>query len=72
VRKEIMTTAEMLIQEGIEKGIEKGREEGSYQKACQTARAMLKEGSLDYKKIASFTSLTLEDIERMAKQIRDL
>jgi hypothetical protein len=60
VRKEIMTTAEMLIQEGIEKG--------AYQKACQTAKAMLKEGSLDFKKIASFTSLTLEDIERLAKE----
>jgi predicted transposase/invertase (TIGR01784 family) len=80
VRKEIMTTAEMLIQEGIEKGreegiergreegIERGREEGAYQKACQTAKAMIRAKKLEYKEIASYTDLTLEDIERLAKE----
>jgi predicted transposase/invertase (TIGR01784 family) len=88
VRKEIMTTAEMLIQEGIERGIERGiekgiekgiemgkeegreegREEGAYQKACQTAKAMIRAKKLEYKEIASYTDLTLEDIERLAKE----
>jgi predicted transposase/invertase (TIGR01784 family) len=63
MRKEIMTTAEMLIQEGIEKG----RKEGAYQKASQTARAMLKKG-MDHHIIAEVTDLTLEDIERLAKE----
>jgi predicted transposase/invertase (TIGR01784 family) len=60
VRKEIMTTAEMLIHEGMEKG--------AYQKACQTARAMLKK-DMDQHIIAEVTDLTLEDIERLAKEI---
>ncbi len=60
VRQEIMTTAEMLIQQGIEKG--------AYQKACQTAKAMIRAGKLEFSEIAAYTDLTLEDIERLVKE----
>jgi predicted transposase/invertase (TIGR01784 family) len=68
VRSEIMTTEEQLIQKGIEEGIEKGIEQGSYQKACQTAMAMIRAKKLEYREIAEYTDLTLEDIERLAKE----
>jgi predicted transposase/invertase (TIGR01784 family) len=61
MRSEIMTTEEQLIQKGIERG--------SYQKACQTAKAMIRAKKLDFKEIAIYTDLTLEDIERLAKEI---
>jgi predicted transposase/invertase (TIGR01784 family) len=64
VRQEMMTTAEMLIQQGMEKG----REEGAYQKACQTAKAMIRAGKLQFTDIAAYTDLTLEDIERLAQE----
>ncbi len=62
VRQEMMTTAEMLIQQGMEKGIE----EGAYQKACQTAKNLLKKG-ISPMIISEATDLTLEEIERLSK-----
>ncbi len=64
VRQKMMTTAEMLIQQGIAKG----REEGSYFARCQTAKAMIRAGKLDFTDIAAYTDLTLEDIERLAQE----
>jgi predicted transposase/invertase (TIGR01784 family) len=54
---------------GKEEGIEQGVEKGAYQKACQTAKAMIHAGKLEFSEIAAYTDLTIEDIERLAKEI---
>jgi predicted transposase/invertase (TIGR01784 family) len=56
---------EMNLRDHYKKGIEKG----AYQKACQTAKAMIHAGKLEFSEIATYTDLTIEDIERLAKEI---
>jgi predicted transposase/invertase (TIGR01784 family) len=67
VRQEMMTTAEMLIQQGMEKGIAKGIEKGSYSARCQTAKAMIMK-KLNLNIIAEVTDLPMDTIRELARE----
>ncbi len=60
---------DLILQEGIERGIEQGIEQGSYNARCQTAKAMIRAGKLDLSDISVYTDLTIEDIERLSKEV---
>lgn len=51
-------------EEGMEKGLGQGKEEGKHETALAIARKM-KEEKFDIDKIAGFTALPIEEIERL-------
>lgn len=55
-------------EEGIEKGIEKGIVEGKRQEKEQVAKKLLKNG-IPIEIIIESTDLTLEEIEKLGKQL---
>jgi len=66
----IMTTAERLIQEGIQKGIQegiqKGRIEGMKEKAIKVARKLLMKG-MSIEEVAELTELPEEEIIKLTQ-----
>ena len=51
--------------EGIREGILEGKHEGMYNEKIETAKRMLKDGTLPIDKIAEFTSLSIEKIQEL-------
>ncbi len=58
----VMSTAEVLIQQGIQQGLSRGE----YNKAVETAKRMLIEG-FDIDVVVRITGLSVEEVERLKK-----
>ena len=52
---------EQSLQEGLEEGMKVGRKES----AVETAKRMLADGHLSLEKIAEFTGLNLDEVEKL-------
>ncbi|HLQ72987.1 MAG TPA: hypothetical protein VK125_02055 [Bacillota bacterium] len=68
-REVAMSTAEQLWMEGREEGREKGRVEGREEAAHHTAKRLLAL-NMDIEKIALATALPIEDVKRIASEIK--
>ncbi len=53
--------------EGLAEGMEKGMEKGQLQNKLDTALEMLRDG-MQYDLIAKYTKLSVEDIEKLARE----
>ena len=53
------------FQEGQEEGIAIGEERGKREKAIETAKKMLESGKLSLEDISTFTSLSIEEIQKL-------
>ncbi len=56
-------------EEGREEGRQEGREEGRLKANEETAKRLLKRGRLTHEEIAEDSDLSLEEVERLAKEL---
>ena len=66
---DIAVQREEAYEEGLSKGISQGISQGAKQKAIETAKNMLCD-KLSVESVSKYTGLTLEEVEKLAKQPR--
>lgn len=57
------------VKQGIEQGIEQGTMRGEEQKAIKIAKNLLAQGNFDQETIAEMTELSVEDVQKMIKDL---
>ena len=57
------------IRKGIRKGIKEGIEKGSNERAEDSARRMIQDGSIPLPKIAEFLGLSLDKVEKLKRSM---
>ena len=57
------------IRKGIKEGIRKGIKIGSDERAEDSARRMIQDGSLSLSKVAKFSGLSLDEVEKLKRSI---
>ena len=57
------------IRKGIRKGIKEGIEKGSNERAEDSARRMIQDGSIPLPKIAEFLGLPFDEVEKLKSSI---
>ena len=57
------------LAEGIAKGIAEGIETGIRKGAMNTARSMIRDGSIPLAKVAEFSGLSLDEVEKLKSGI---
>lgn len=65
----IETTARSILNQGINQGITQGRSQGISQAQEETAIRMLQDGDLPKDKVAKYSGLKVEDVERLAERL---
>ena len=68
-RKMYESDIEEAMKEGIRKGIKEGIEKGSNERAEDNARCMIMDGSLPLAKVAKFSGLSLDEVEKLKRSI---
>lgn len=63
---------EQGVQQGIERGIERGIQQGIEQGKIQAAVKMLKKNQLSIDDIASYTGLTVEQVEALEGDLQSI
>ncbi len=63
-----MSTADVLIKQGIEKGVQQGLKMGKHEKAIETAKRMIEKG-FDVNIIVDVTGLTMEEVKRLREEL---
>lgn len=66
-KKEIMTTYEMILEEGRQEGRQEGRSAGEVKKTTEVVILSYKKG-LEIGLIADITNLSLEDVQQILKE----
>ena len=57
------------IRKGIRKGIKEGIEKGSNERAEDSARRMIQDGSIPLPKIAEFLGLPFDEVEKLKRSM---
>ena len=57
------------IEEAMKEGIRKGIRKGSDERAEDNARCMIMDGSLPLSKVAKFSGLSLDEVEKLKRSI---
>ena len=68
-RKMYESDIEEAMKEGIRKGIKEGIRKGSDERAEDSARRMIQDGSIPLPKIAKFSGLSLDKVEKLKRSI---
>ena len=68
-RKMYESDIEEAMKEGIRKGIKEGIRKGSDERAEDNARCMIMDGSLPLSKVAKFSGLSLDEVEKLKRSI---
>ena len=68
-RKMYESDIEEAMKKGIRKGIKEGIRKGSDERAEDNARCMILDGSLPLSKVAKFSGLSLDEVEKLKRSI---